>query len=340
MKKPIVLGVCQGQGALLFPLKKYVIGNIEPRSCFHSGLEEQWKLNFGLRPFVRTLECFTELYNGKVDIILSSANCGASSILSYSRKKSLGKPKDDPTISLLIKSIQHYKPKIFLLENLPRLLDLFPIEDWERILPDYKFISHCHSVGEFGNSQLSRKRLVLIGIKKNTSSKYKKYLEVIFPVNTIKSTRDILEYSRDYPISNYSEPLSKVVPMYDYRAKDKGNLNLQQIQKLWVGDFKDEYKWPIRSAKMGTLPGVYRNHPDKNPMTVRPSSRQFNPDGSIMGVRDYLAIQGFPKKFKIYIGENNQGYWINKARIAITKGPSYEIGIWFKKCLKKCMKES
>ena len=338
MKKPVVLGVCQGAGALLFPLKKYVIGNIEPRGVFHTPKDEQWKINFGDLPFVKTLEQFQELYNGKVDIILSSPNCGASSILSYSRKKTLGEPKEDLTMNMFIGSVIKYKPKIFLMENLPRLLDFITIKDWEAMLPDYDFISHCHSVGEFGNSQLSRKRLILIGIKKSVSSKYKKHLEVIFRVNTIKSTRELLEYSRSYTILNYAEPNNKIVPMYDYRAKEKGNLSLLEIQKLWTTDFKDDFKWPIKSAKMGTLPGVYRNNPDRNPMTVRPSSRQFNPDGSVMGVRDHLVIQGFPKRFKIYVDESNLGYCINKARIAITKGPSYEIGLWFKRCLRRCIK--
>lgn len=334
MKDLKVLGVCQGQGALLFPLKKYVIGNIEPRGVFHTKCESQWKINFGELPFVKTLDQFQKVYQGKVDIILSSANCGASSILSYSRKKSLGKPKEDPTINLFIESVKLYKPKVFLLENLPRLMDFISLDDWKKIFPKYDFVVHCHSVGEFGNSQLSRKRLILIGIKKKISSKYLKHFQNIFQVNTTKSTRELLELSYGYTITNYSEPLSKIVPMYDYRDPEKKNLNLQRIQELWTGDFKNEYKWPIKSKKMNTLPGVYRNHPDKYPMTVRPSSRQFNPDGSVMGIRDYFVIMGFPKKYKIYFDDNNYQYWVNKIRIALTKGPVYEIGTWFKVCLK------
>lgn len=333
-----ILGVCQGQGALLFPLKKYVIGNIEPRGVFHTQKEEQWKINFGEIPFVRTLDEFKNVYQGKVDIILSSANCGASSILSYSRKKSLGKPKEDATIRLFIESVRDYKPKIFLLENLPRLMDFISLEEWKELFPQYEFIVHCHSVSEFGNSQISRKRLILMGIKKKYSREYLKCFQKIFQVNTPKSTRELLELSKSYPIFNYSEPLCKKVPMYDYRDPKKENLNLQKIQKLWNGDFKNEYKWPIKSAKMNTLPGVYRNHPDKYPMTVRPSSRQFNPDGSVMGIRDYFVIMGFPKKYKIYFDINNSQYWINKIRTSLTKSPVYEIGLWFKKCLLQAIK--
>ena len=58
MGKLRVLGVCGAQGALLFPFKKYLISNIEPRAVFHTKNEEQWKLNFGEIHFKRELESF------------------------------------------------------------------------------------------------------------------------------------------------------------------------------------------------------------------------------------------------------------------------------------------
>lgn len=334
MRNLKILGVCQGNGTMLYPIKKYVVGNIEPRGCFYSPGNKQWELNFKGIPFTKDIESFISSTSiEKVDIILSSANCGASSILSYSRKKSFGKPKEDKSIKTLIDSIRIFKPKVFVLENLPRLLDLFPIEEWQTLFPKYEFITHCHSVSEFGNSQLSRKRLLLIGIKKKYSSKYRNKLLKVLKVNTTKTTRELLKVSKNMPGINYSEPLDKKVPMYDYRNKDAGNLTLMEIKKLWSTDFKDHYKWPIMSSKMRTLPGVYRNKLDKYPMTVRPSSRQFNPNGSVMGLNDYKAIQGLPESFKIYVDEDNLQYWINKGRITITKGPVYEIGLWFKKAL-------
>lgn len=56
-----------------------------------------------------------------------------------------------------------------MLENLPKLLDFIPIGEWEHNLPDYKLIVHCHPVTVFGNSQQSRKRLVLIGVRKDSN---------------------------------------------------------------------------------------------------------------------------------------------------------------------------
>ena len=95
---------------------------------------------------------------------------------------------------------------------------------------------------------------------------------------------------------------------------------------------------------MSTLPGVYRLEYDKPPLTLRPADRQFRPDGYPLGVEDFKAIMGFPKKFRIYLHENqgtsekdfkDHHYWLNKARYTIAKGSVYEVGLWFKRCLKK-----
>lgn len=342
MGKYKVLGVCQGQGALLFPLKKHLVANIEPRGCFHTPGEEQWKINFGNIPFVRTVAEVEDKLKD-IDIIISSPNCGSSSILSYSRRKKLGKPKEDPTISLFLNSIKEIKPKLFLMENLPKLLDFIPISEWEENFPDYEIIYHCGSVSQFGNSQISRVRLILIGIKKGQASFNKNQFTRIFKVKQLKFTRSILESARLLPKffpmnGNIRElPMHKVC-MYDWRDPKKEKLTLLEIKRLWTGDFSDCYKWPINSPRMKTLPGVYRNNHDRYPMTARKADRQFRPDGEIMSPAELAVIQGFPRRYKIYCIDTNEvrkrNYWINKGRVTITKGPSYEIGVWFRKCLK------
>jgi len=341
MKNLKVLGVCQGQGALLFPLRKYVIGNIEPRGCFHTPKEEQWKLNFGDIPFVRNMD---ELVIPKqVDIIIGSPNCGTSSILSYSRKKSLGKPREDESINMFIKVTQRIQPKVFLMENLPKLLDFITLNDWGTLFLDYDIVYHTTSVSDYGNSQKSRVRLTLIGVRKGQSSFKIEPFQRIFKVRDIKSTRELLECSRLLPKyfpmnGNIRELETHKVCMYDYRDPNKTKLSLKEIKDLWVKDFSQCYKWPINSAKMKTLPGVYRNNPNRPPMTARKQDRQFKPDGTIMSPAELAVIQGYPLKYKIYcldVNDKQRNYWINKGRVSVTKGPSYEIGLWFKKCLWK-----
>ena len=326
-----VLGISAGQGALLFPFRKHLLGNIEPRGVFHTPGEEQWKANFGDIPFYKGY-CLQE-FDEKIDIIISSPDCGASSIMRLSKVKELGKPKDNRSLNLVIEGINYYKPKIFLIENLPRLLSLLPNEYLQEAFKDYKLIFHERSVSDYGNSQVSRKRLVIVGIHKKTGKKYLNAFNEVFQVKTPTITRKLL-FESPYG-SNYNIPIEKTLAMYDYRKLPaKKNLTVRKIQLLWNSDFKNEKKWPIKTAKMSTLPGVYRLELDKAPLTLRPADRQFRPDGYPLGILDFKAIMGFPKAYKIFMDEGNYLYWLNKARYTIAKGSVYEVGIWFKKCLK------
>ena len=327
-----VLGISADQGGLLFPFRKHLLGNIEPRGVFHTPGEEQWKANFKDIPFYKGY-CLQE-FDEKVDIIISSPDCGASSIMRLSKVKELGKPKDNRSLNLVIEGINYYKPKIFLIENLPRLLSLLPNEYLHEAFKDYKLIFHERSVSDYGNSQVSRKRLVIVGVHKKTGKKYLNAFNEVFQVKTPTITRELL-FKSPYG-SNYNIPIEKTLAMYDYRKLPaKKNLTVRKIQLLWNSDFKNEKKWPIKTAKMSTLPGVYRLELDKAPLTLRPADRQFRPDGYPLGILDFKAIMGFPKQFKIYIDQENYLYWLNKARYTIAKGSVYEISVWFKRCLKR-----
>ena len=265
--------------------------------------------------------------------MVASPDCGIASIMRLSKVKELGKPKDNRSLSLVIEGINYYKPKIFLIENLPRLLSLLPNEYLQEALKDYKLIFHERSVSDYGNSQVSRKRLVIVGVHKKAGKKYLNAFNEVFQVKTPTITRELL-FESPYG-SNYNIPIEKTLAMYDYRKLPaKKNLTVRKIQLLWNSDFKNEKKWPIKTAKMSTLPGVYRLELDKAPLTLRPADRQFRPDGYPLGILDFKAIMGFPKAYKIFMDEGNYLYWLNKARYTIAKGSVYEVGIWFKKCLK------
>lgn len=335
MGKLSVLGVCGAQGALLFKFRKNLIANIEPRSVFHTTLEEQWRLNFGETPFLRNLGQLKT--DKKVDIIIGSPSCGHSSVFSYSRKKSLGVPKEDESLSMYITSIKTLKPKIFLLENLPKLLELYPVEQWESILDEYEIIKHCHSVSYFGNSQVSRKRLILIGVIKGLKVD-KSIFKVAKAYGSLESVRELYTKVRE-PL-NFREDDDKKLAMYHYKDVQKKTLTVAQVRNLWQKEFKGEYKWPMKSQKMKTLPGVYRNRWDAYPLTARPSNRQFNPDGDIMGLEEYRVIMGFPKNYQVYYNPNRGYYWLNKGRNTLTKGSVYEVGLWFYRCIKTIMRNN
>lgn len=257
MKIKNILGVCAGGAALLFPFKnstKYnILGNIEPRSVFHTKSESQWKANFKGIPFLKGYELPEDWHP---DIILSSPDCGSCSVMRLSKSKTLGDPKSNKSIQLVFQAIQYYEPALFLIENLPRLLSLISKEMLTDFFKNYKLIFHERSVSDFGNSQVSRKRLVIIGVHLDKGKEYLDSFNEVFQVNTPKLTRDLLVQAPQEALIPFSD---KVLAMYDYRKlPEKKNLTVRQVRQLWTHDFKDEKKWPIKTAKMSTLPGVYR----------------------------------------------------------------------------------
>jgi len=332
-----ILGVSGGAGVMLHPFKEHLIGNYEIRKDFVTPDEIQWKLNFGDIPLFRTSDLDPKL---KPDVIMSQANCGRYSVLSHSRTKTKKKLKTvDASLELFFNSIVLYKPKVFLLENLPALIQDINKIKLKRKFPNYKFVYHMGSVSEWGNSQVTRKRLILIGINKDYDISLKDF--PVFKVNDLKNT---------------SELLHDILDLNGKQEDHFGNINENDDEKsiaifggkqMTIGDIREEWctrlkgqsRWfTTESDKVNfkTAPGVYRNLGGSYPATARKSNRQYDWYGNMMTPRQLARIQGVPDDFKIwtdFAGPKRLSS-INKGRISVTKAPPYEIGQWFLESLK------
>jgi len=329
-----VLGVSAGAGVILYPFKEVLIGNYEVRNDFKTPDEIQWKLNFGDIPLYRTEELDHLL---KPDIILSQPNCGQYSILAHSRRKKEAY-KEDISLNLFFNSIILYKPKFALLENLPDLLNNIPKDKIKSKFKNYKIKFILGSVSLFGNSQMSRKRLVMIFIRRDLNIKLKEFRS--FKVSELKYSGDLLKDT--YPINvdngdhygniNENEP-DKEITIYGGKK-----MKTIDITKEWQNRLKGEKRWYTHKddeAKFKTAPGVYRNLIDDYPATARKANRQFDHNGEMMTPRQLAKIQGIPDSFKIWTDQKKRLNSINKGRLSVTKAPPYEIGKWFFECLSK-----
>ncbi len=332
-----VLGVCGGNGVILYPFKKYLIGNVEPRSAFKTPDDIQWKLNFGLIPLFKEYE-LPAVFEKHVDVIIGAPTCGASSILRLSRAKKMGDGSKDLSLLAFINSISLYKPKFFLFENLTALFKSFPENEFDAALSGYTLIKYNVSVGVFGNSQLGRKRLVIIGIRNDIKWANKKDFKLPKQESLHIKTVKELEAQLIYPnkaLFHIREPDNLVITM----EKDFKKLNLKQVRDIWnLPENKNRKSWDARTTGKGrmlTLPGVYRLLPHETPRTVLKNHRQFDTKGFMMSPRQLADIQGVSHEFKLYYDENKLGYCLNKARVTVTKSPPFEIGQWFSKRLKK-----
>lgn len=332
-----VLGVCGAQGALLYPFKPYVVGNVDNRSLLHTKEEEQWKANFGDIPFDKTpYQVFAKYQPGEIDVIVGSPSCGHSSKFAKSRMKELKNPREDASLNLFLDAIEKLQPKIFLMENLPKLIETVPLKEWRLRFPNYRFIAHAITVDILGNSQKNRRRLILIGTNRDVKIR-RAPLKKVFPVNHPMTCIQILEKSR--PHLNFIEELSDTLPMIDYKDTSKRNMTVEEIKNTWMGKYRKMWLWPMTTYKMKFLPGVYRNRKNEFPHTLRPCPRQFNHLGWPMGLEEFRITMGFPEDFVVYMNHAKHKYWMNKGRLTLCKGAVYEIGKWFYIQLKEAMPE-
>lgn len=350
MKNYKVIGLECGLGVPLYPFKENLVGNIETRGIFHTPKNEQWESNFPGVPLWKVYDPKNLKQQKEVlksaDILISSPDCGAGSILRLSRSKELGDHKKNHSLAIFFKGLKRVKPKIFLFENLQALFKSFPEKEFKSACGDYHLIIHHDSVAKWGNSQRGRKRLVIIGIRRDLKyKKIRKYFKLPSTDTPLKTSGELI---RD--LYSGKKPFGKEIPELGHVREDMTKtINVYGGKWMTPQEMKDEWhdrlvlksRWyidPSENRKMKTAPGVYRNIATSLPATARKANRQFNHFGLMMSPRELARIMGVPDDFKIHVDMSNKQYWINKGRTIITKGMVYEVPLWFKNQLDKCSK--
>lgn len=344
-----VLGISSGIGVSLFPFKKYVVANVEPRAIFHTTYQDQWKANFPYTPLYRSLEDLGKIKN--LDLLISSPDCGSGSILRYSRAKKLGDNKKNMSLMTFFVGLRKYKPKIFYFENLPALFKSFPKERFIGLTSDYHLVEHEAPVSMWGNSQVYRKRLIIIGIRRDFAEtfNYKKTF-------TLPDLRHLNKTC--YELYGDLDKWDKM-PEKDRRAwlqakfqlghaRENGldeisiyagrKMRIRDIRDYWQEELKGKRRWSVTDRKFTTAPGVYRNRRLDYPATARKANRQFDHNGNMLTPRQLARVQGVPDEFRLFVHPDKLKYWINKARAAVTKTPPMEISYWLKDQIFKILK--
>lgn len=318
-----VLAINGGNGVFVHPLKKYLVGNIEPRGIFHTKGDKQWKSNFNQK-ISRDSKPFRGL---RIDVIIGAPDCGHSSVLSYSRSKKMSDPNLNDSLNLFVAEVNAFSPLLFFMENLEKGVDKM---DLPSLFPNYHFRVITGSVTMYGNSQKSRKRALVIGAK---NKKHLKYFKKPTNLKPLKTTQELLKGLRkpDLNLGNLREDINSTITLYGGYKE-----TLLNIQKAWQSH--NDSKWVVKDRNFKTAPGVYRNRPLDYPRTARKANRQFNHWGLMMSPRELARIQGVPDSFKIHMEIDSATYWINKGRATVTKCPPYEMGLWIKRKLLKLWK--
>lgn len=323
-----VLGVNGGNGVMLHALKNDLIANIEVRSVFHTPQDIQWKSNFSVSQLKESKKF------KRVDIIVGHPDCGHSSVLSYSRAKKLTNPKENKSFNLYIRQVKIHQPKLFFMENLTKMLDNFP-NGIQEIFPGYRIKRFKGSVSRWGNSQFSRKRVVIVGIREDLDEEVDRLIKFpSFPENHYQTCVELSEGlgKENIDLCHVREEMDSRICLYHNGER---NITCKRARRLWLTDFADKRRWPVEGMKFKNQPGVYRNLAKDYPKTVRKQNRQFNHWGLMLTPREIARIQGIPDDFVLWYNPNRKNYAINKARTTCAKTPPYEIGTWIKQTIDK-----
>lgn len=335
MENYTVLGVCAGNGAVLYPFRKHLVGNIEYRSAFKTPKDEQWGANFDQRLLYNNNKAVPSKPSNILAII-GHPDCGHSSVLAYSRGKKLSNPRDNKSLTLYITMVELQKPKLFLMENLPALLKTYGKKDLRKAFDEYNLKFLQGSVSKWGNSQLSRKRLVIIGVRKDQP---KALLDLFkFPKQEnikLKTFKELDEAigSLNHAAGHVRLKLNTKIAIFGGKK-----MTLKEIAAEWNSLPAKQRRFPANKERMKYAPGVYRNLYEAYPLTVRKGNREFTPNGQVLTPRQRARIQGLPDKFKLVVHEDKLNFWITKANITATKCFPYEIAVWFKRKLERAIK--
>lgn len=330
-----VLGISCGNGVIVYPFKKYLVAGIEGRSIFKTPGNIQWKSNFGGIPLFYDFKSYQRWAEGdacgeeQLDLVIGAPDCGHSSILALSRSKKYSNPRSNLSLREFLEAVRILKPKVFMMENLEKLLDTMSKEELSAYFEEYRLIFHIGSVMNWGNSQKNRVRMVIIGVNKD-SNLLPRFFKSVYKVKRPKFTAELtkgLIYGQN---GHFREDINTPITIY---AGCK--ITAKEIRDEWL---KNNWtRWQVTGRNFSTAPGVYRNTPDTYPNTARKANRQYNPEGLMMSPRELARIMGVPDRFVIYYEEEKSNYWINKGRVTATKTCPMEIPIWLLRQMRRAI---
>jgi DNA (cytosine-5)-methyltransferase 1 len=318
MAKLRALGITDGIGSMLIGARNLgfeIVGNFEWRKYYYKKDEQgqnTFLKNFPgafMRPGYPQDDQKVLASLGKIDVVFSHPECGAFSALNFSNKNYKEKQLGCADIPLAIEAIAAVKPRFFFMDDLPRSFLGFPMSEYHQRLPDYDLFPEWISNYHYGNVQLNRKRMFMIGALKSERWAF-------VPGERAHDTtvKDIIgDLRKKNAVPNHhphvlDDPCGKVADFfhYGYRGtwRDFQKVMSERPEGPPIPYIKQDGSEGVR---MGTAKVRWEGHGfvlDGGSVCTHPITNLP------LSIRERARIQGFPDDFIFYgIKLDSKGRW-------------------------------
>ena len=305
----------------------------------------------------------------KVDVIIGGPPCQAYSLAGRAQDPySMKKDYRNFLFESFVAIVNHYKPSVFVFENVPGILSAKPGKQYviERIYNAFKSIGYeirtpqemkksLYSAADYSVPQ-ERKRVIIIGVKKGSSLKLEEFyrqLDLLKSTNHKKTVRDAIgDLPKFKPLSkiqkkgnqHFSHELvgNKVIPLHVARYNNKRDIN---IFKKWLVNDMNKLSNDEKLKFYHTMTGHTTNHNkyrsiewDKPSPTIvahlyKDGLMFIHPDVNqlrTITIREAALLQSFPLDY-IFCGSN--AYCFKMIGNAVPVNFAKNIGLYIYKVL-------
>lgn len=298
------LGVYSGIGAPLLGARAAgfeIVGNIDHRKIFKK--DQTFVKNFNAPMWMHHNDAPLDEFKN-IDLVFGHPACGGFSTMRVNKEED-----KDYMIPDFVDAVKRIQPKFFAMDNLAKSLTRMDAYMWIEAFPEYDLFFEWVSNYGYGNAQINRDRLFVIGALKDLDYAFVpneefKQITVWDKIKDLPQDRDIPEiqhihYRGDYMTAfrwyhfNKGWPGNEFVPIEDLKGyirdwpnfKNFTYFNRKGEVKPKIGYYKVDIHKPARTLTGGG--GVIHNQYRTD--TLEPFT-----------IRERCRLMGFPDDFLIY----------------------------------------